>query len=285
MYQKKINIIILIQVCLLVLFSSCSARNYAQTPTLSPIPTLIERDLTIPFEEASSIILELHSDNGGCEEISCWWGILPGHTSWDDAYEVISPIGKVTDGFRSREGAVVYFFEFAVPQSIEPDGYLRSAMWIADEKIMAIEVHDGINDSLPVVLENYGPPEEIWIFVGLQSSNYYIELFYQKQGVLIRFESDIDQILEDNVIICPNELKSDQQSISSILYWNPREEINYRDILSEVLFGLDERKRSRFFALDKESSDIDAIEFYNSYIDPSATHCLNIWKSAILIND
>jgi hypothetical protein len=48
-------------------------------PTLTPLPAL-------SVEEAQAFVDELLETNHGCD-LPCWWGITPGETTWEEAYQ------------------------------------------------------------------------------------------------------------------------------------------------------------------------------------------------------
>lgn len=88
------------------------------TPTLTPTPTWTPLP-TIPPDERLDAMLDLLYTNAGCR-LPCWWGIIPGETSWTSArrfLQAFDPHVYVTNEYDLDEGFVVMAYLF-VPEEI-----------------------------------------------------------------------------------------------------------------------------------------------------------------------
>jgi hypothetical protein len=78
---------------LVTLTQSASATS---TSLSTAIPTL-------PSEEAQAKFLDLLASNSGCR-LSCFWGIVPGKTSFQEAQAILAPLGSISDFTAFRDG-------------------------------------------------------------------------------------------------------------------------------------------------------------------------------------
>ena len=72
-----------------------STPAYTLTPdvpsatfTAAPTWTLLA---TLPIEEAENAVAELFLNNRNCQ-LPCWWGIVPGETTWREAHAMLSTL-------------------------------------------------------------------------------------------------------------------------------------------------------------------------------------------------
>ena|GEM_PF-1161036 len=166
------------------------------TPSLTPLPTL-------PLDEAEALVLELLETNGGCE-LPCWWGITPGGTTWQEAFNFLNTLATQTDWRETRYpqleinqyGALSYYIN--VPEYINPNQRMRQIYTVEEHLIVSIRVEATI--SLNELLSKYGMPQEIWIqtfpfqsygklemFAGFYYPDYQIlAIYYDQKAVYSR---------------------------------------------------------------------------------------------------
>ena len=99
------------------------------TPTLTPLltntPTSKPTPTRFPPEQAELMVLDLLENNGGCL-LPCWWGIVPGQTTWEEAHDLLMPItfdyiyiespGGFTKSPKSK--SFIASFQFPVPSNL-----------------------------------------------------------------------------------------------------------------------------------------------------------------------
>lgn len=69
-------------------------------PSLTPSRTL---GPTLDLSSQESRVKELLIDNGGCQ-IPCVWGIVPGHSSWDETWRFFAKMGYSPQPFVTNQG-------------------------------------------------------------------------------------------------------------------------------------------------------------------------------------
>jgi len=167
---------------------------------------------TLPPEESQEMILSLLSNNDGCE-LPCWWGILPGETSWDEAYQFLSTIatrivdvGNIDSEGKPDKNSNTYVVYIKIPgKDLEvPSGYV-----ITDGIVNTINVSPNgteIGYQLHQILDRYGTPEEV-LFWGLSETSegfpwFFLILLYPDRGTLAIYEGKAD-ITENQLRVCP----------------------------------------------------------------------------------
>ncbi|MFT3893686.1 MAG: hypothetical protein QM730_18815 [Anaerolineales bacterium] len=93
---------------------SITSTSTLMIPTLTPTPhpTLSATQTIVPTlstDEALQQIKELYKDNGGCD-LPCWWGIVPGETTWEQTKQLLGPLGIMKNDY----------FEVLVPREMDP---------------------------------------------------------------------------------------------------------------------------------------------------------------------
>jgi hypothetical protein len=167
-----------------ILISSCSQKQPLSTSTVTPQPAAI-RTLTptpiatiTPFIQPAMTFMptltglptlqagleaktinELLSTNNGCA-LPCFWGIVPGKTTWGDAVNFLQTFSSVEYGHDTNSGrSKEYFFDVNGPNQVG----MRIKMNADNDLISFIEVSDFDSQAyhLAEFLENNGKPDEI----------------------------------------------------------------------------------------------------------------------------
>ena len=161
------------------------------------IPTQIENSTptTSPSkEEGQKLVQKLLEDNGGCK-LPCWWGIMPGKTTWVEARKILEKVSLFVGGQESEND-----FDANVNAYLPyPHGfatYMEHLYGVNNGIVEYIRVYNfdlAPNYFLPNLLESYGQPDEIWIRTfskaerGIQ--NYTVDVFYKEMGILVEYST------------------------------------------------------------------------------------------------
>lgn len=238
-------------------------------PTSSPVPSLLLSVTPLPTlsrNEHESRILELLSDNGGCK-LPCWWGILPGVTAWDEAWQILSPLGpepyvSIASTKEYLPGTQIVSLSIPVSESISASQSIHITLRIVNtvQTISIYPTERSDNFRLSRFLLNYGSPSEIWIHTyrsylgGVPPAD--ILLFYPEQGILARYSTELTQINEsqDTANICLD-------STPHLTLWTPDEIINFDEI--QNLAWLDYKKYDKPLLPLEQAADLTLEQFYN----------------------
>jgi hypothetical protein len=213
---------------------------FTETPSQTPLPTLSQGEL-------SRFLLELYETNGSCE-MPCWWGIVPGETSWETALELLLPIGRIGEPLRYEKG-ISYRIVISTPEGFEPFSSFAFYLETQDHKIVQnVYVADTYTKSystykLSDYLDLFGKPDQV-----------YVEIHYNQ-------EAQNKLLKPTEFIACPQYPVTWYWSI-----WNP-ESTHMDDLIDEVVDWQNE------FSLE-EVSGITPQEFFDIYLDPNTTVCM-----------
>jgi hypothetical protein len=208
----------------------------SETFTLIPSPTFTE----IPNPTPTSIVPQLATDlapiavdskpiklieNPVCS-LPCWWGIIPGETSWGDVrnlldYLSLSPESWVTGGYTrysvnvveqgSLFGNNVNFYE--KNGSIDYLDIRSSFLQPNIERTWAVfDPKD--------ILVKYGLPSRVKVYTqvsgepsGPGMATYMLILFYDDQRFLINYEGKARSYSSAGIVVCPDFEKGNINSI------------------------------------------------------------------------
>ncbi len=175
-------------------------------PTMTPIPTL-------PPDQAQEMVVDLLKNNAGCE-LPCYWGITPGETSWQEAYNFLASFAEriehrvvdvsAPDG--SEQSITVIGVHNTIPGYDEPvsSGYQVTNGIIG--KISASGSGTELRYQLHQVLDRYGLPDEVLLFLTDVSHGggpwFSIYIFYEEIGVTL-FYSAAAQMKGNSLEVCP----------------------------------------------------------------------------------
>jgi hypothetical protein len=231
--------------------------------TSTPLPTFT-------LEQARSYVLDLLNTNGNCR-LPCWWGIIPGHTNWQEASRVLKTFSIHFSVYPIQDGL---YAEVSFPTPMEvPYAYeLFQSYLIIDDVVQEIEVYNydfASHYYLPEFLKTYGQPEEIWIRTeqpGVRSSGpFELVLFYPSQGILMNTPGG-DGSIEGNII--RNCLRN--MNWPFLYLWSPEQQKTFIEAEQQYLTYPD----STFFLSLFEATGMTVEEFYENFIDPETAVCL-----------
>ncbi|MBM3150931.1 MAG: hypothetical protein FJZ96_01790 [Chloroflexi bacterium] len=261
-----------------------------------PTETLIP---ALPANEAEDRVIELLSNNGGCR-LPCIWGFTPGETSARMVWSSLHAFGPLLSDVLFGEiggGAsiniprdnifIITDFTVEGTRIVVPSGIVR---WVHMSMLIyrIVNLADGytyeyLYDSpyyaqyfqyytLPYLLSNYGPPEdisiELWVGfdIGGGDDEFILYLDYISSGWIAPINIPVSQ-KNGYWVGCPGE------AFTSLRAWSPGdtatadEYLQYRNSFSG----------SSLFRLPvEEALSMTIDEFYQQFKDPSNTQCLEI---------
>lgn len=249
-----------------------------QTATTTPSPLA-----TLPPDQAQKLIVDLLQNNAGCK-LPCWWGFVPGQTTWTEARNLLATIAtKIVKSSDSRRP--LYTVYLPVPEDIHPGTRLIHEYRVQEGLIEMVEVGLGSNSqnySLPEFLASYGQPDEVWIRTFDEPRDnvlpFYVALFYPRKGILVRY---FDNAAKDGDRIrgCPQR----EEYWPLLWLWSPEQTMSFMEIAAQTAtFGLDEEKA--FLPLER-STGMDVVTFYETFKRPENQSCLetsaNLWSPPV----
>jgi hypothetical protein len=244
------------------------------TETISPTPTLTDTEL-------SQLALDLLENNNGCQ-LPCWWGITPGQTTWDTAYELI----RIFDRIPYRAGSEIILYEPVIPLPIEVfgDSKVGQLYNVQNDVVIRISVPVAIGDipegyltqyTLPAFLTTYGPPAEVWLSTyraAFENDDlpFFAVLFYPEQGIVASY-SDNGVRQGDFVQGCPQE-----NPVSYLVLMPPGINQTFKQAV-----GASSAFNREYLSLE-EATGMDVATFYETFKNPDNTTCLetsaNLWR-------
>lgn len=272
--------------------ASTLAPDDMPTPSTKPLPTAMlitqptATETTIPTPtltstELEQLALELFETNNGCL-LPCWWGITPGQTDWQTAYQLI----KIFDRIPYRTGSEIMLYQPRIPLPIEVfgDSRLGQLYNVQNDIVIRIETRVAIGDvpegylthySLPVFLATYGPPTEVWLSTYRAAFEegdlpFFTVLFYAEQGIVASYK-DNGVRQGDIVQGCPQE-----NPVSYLVLTLP--DINQT---FEQEIGNSAAFNREYLSLE-EATEIDVATFYETFKNPDNATCLetpaDLWR-------
>lgn len=155
----------------------------------------------------------LHT-NAGCA-FPCWWGIVPGKTSWPEAEQFLSGEGIDTNPY-SLHPWTVFYDGFDSIESIHTKFEFYERKGIVDVIHVYSEgftnqpaFHEFWNESAPeAILAAYGRPSRVWVESAAESGEgnptimgFDVWLFYEPQGFFVYYSGSVK--IEPMYRFCP----------------------------------------------------------------------------------
>lgn len=210
------------------------------TPTLELKPTL-------SANESKEEIRNLIKTNGNCN-LPCFWGISPGETKIDNTENVLRYLGfriydfSLESNVTSREVArdlnwpdkkILIDVSFMSQNNIIQ--YIQSSLVFNNDSSL------GSNFSLSQTYKDLGKPSRVKVFVdkfpggNIEKTNYYLWVYYDELGTLMRFENGQATKSGDGYQICPRKdeqiSKINNKYISVLTLKPPQADVSFEDIL------------------------------------------------------
>jgi hypothetical protein len=232
-----------------------STSTATQTPdvtaTRTPLPTLSP-------DEAEAFVMDLMANNAGCE-LPCWWGVIPGETSWDEVEPFFETFATdISRGDLSRLPGY-YFLHYRIPGQLF-DG--TTGIATSNHLIKEIGVSrdgTGIRYQLHQLLSSYGEPDEVWVqgwpFNDAREPYYALLVIYSKLGIMARYEGNPSPKYLVSMRICPQEISPELE------LWDPDREDRSEFVKAQVEHENIVWAAPEFRPLE-EVTDLDTRDFY-----------------------
>lgn len=236
------------------------------TPTRTARPTWTPRSTsvaTLPPDQVQSLLIELVETNGGCV-YPCWWGIMPGETSWVSTQGFLQPLAINT--FYSGKG---YYFSLMFPNNDGDSTRDFSVNFTIEDGVVSL-IRTANFTNVFDMLEEFGKPDEIWIKAmdsGVPYAQYRIVFFYPQKGIMAAYDGTVPGSADETIIeICLTETLF--EPFFPIWLWSPESNKTFRELEALDLLGALPGDFDYFVSLE-ESTDIDVDTFYEIYSGPS----------------
>ncbi len=239
-------------------------------PTEEPVAlSTISPDAVKPF------VLELTNDNQNCL-LPCFWNITPGDTEWQNAEAFLSTFAYrisygATDGTFSDvplgDSFIAWMYLFLPEISNAPFSY-------------AFEIQDGIvsmidayilsvpNYTLPVILNDYGQPTEIWLLTANAPMDdvlgFNLTLFYEQHNFMLVYSGD-GEIIDGKVRGC----FSGGEDLHLVV-WSPEKNLTF----VEAVDGLHNPRPIIYDLPLEEATEVSVETFYDTFRNANEPACI-----------
>ncbi len=143
--------------------------------------------------DGGNTLTNLLRSNGDCL-LPCWWGIMPGETSWTSAEALLKPLSSRIVPF--NQGSYVVYFAYHDTTQNDPAGLLSSLFAVREQTVQLLSSNGKTGGSYvpSQILTEYGPPDQVWLQTANSSRDghlgFLMTLFYGKLGFLLRYGSE-----------------------------------------------------------------------------------------------
>lgn len=232
--------------------------------------------VTLAPLEREQFVRDSLSENSDCR-LPCWWGIIPGETTWNDTEKLLQHLGvrigsvpgygphtilHGTGGFDFEGISIENGFSFE-----ETNGVI-DAILINSDGYNKLEEFQSLwrNYSPKKILEVYGVPDRIWLNVTeayALARGYHLWLFYDELGFMIRYPGDVMDA--PTLHICP-VLESMRAIDLSLQAPNNRLPLERFDALLEDIRLQTATGRTRVLHSIQEATGLDEKQFYDVFM-------------------
>ena len=248
-----------------VTVSPSQTLSITKTPNIgTPLPVL-------PTDEAKKMVQELLENNAGCR-LPCWWGIVPGKTTWIEARHFLESFAV----YIGETGGV----RVPLPSPYSNATYMDHGYYINNGIVEYISIYNyslAPNYYLPKFLENYGQPSEVWIQTFSQEEigqwNFTYYLFYMDKGILVEYglgTSIENAVVDDKLQNCLKHAES-----PLIYLWSPEQnKMSFQE--AKQKFILPQNLPEPMSLLDATGMDVKT--FFETFKNPDAITCIQTPK-------
>lgn len=181
--------------------------------TATSVPPAITSIPTLSVDKSQEMVLDLLKNNTGCE-LPCYWGLTPGETYWQDAYNYLASFAErieqrdiietAPDG--SEQSITSIGVHNTIPGYDEP---ISSGYRVINGRIENISVSargTELRYQLHQVLDHYGMPDEVLLLLSdvspAGSPWFSIYIIYEERGITLYY-SAAAQMIGDALEVCP----------------------------------------------------------------------------------
>jgi hypothetical protein len=256
--------------------TSSSTIPPTTTPTASP--TVTETPIpTPPGADPKQQVLWLYQTNNGCR-LPCWWGIVPGQTTWETAEQFLDTFTPRIEPVHSNPNARLINYTPIIPSSLEyPFGDPVYSVRDGIVEVIRTPVSRGNTPpsyftpyTLSVFLTTYGQPTEVRLWVYPSGDlPFYVTLFYPELGIAALYLNN-GAWQGEFIHGCPQAHPVDTLQLRS-----PSSDFTFEQLVaSSSAFNLN------FLPLE-ETTGMDVTTFYETFQNADNTTCLetpaNLW--------
>lgn len=227
----------------------------------TPLPTLSLSDAYLRFQR-------LLENNNDCR-LPCWWGVIPGKTTWYDAERFLQTFSTI-NSVDNINGTLVAYVSLPLPTD---KGTLTHSYYVNERSIvMGIDAY--VYDWMPSLylsafLSEYGPPDNVFVRTfknGIDGSwPFQIDLFYSDLGLLLEYSGGSPNIVGENIQNCFDDMYS-----PFIYMWS-----------SDIPMKPDEVFENKLDIVNmpypvplEKAANMDVITFYETFKNPDNATCL-----------
>jgi hypothetical protein len=246
-------------------------------PTHTPLPPTVTPLPTIPPADVPEFVWNLFETNGGCQ-LPCWWGIVPGQTTWADAWNFLSTFAEESTVGGAGQQRAVHDIVIPKPDGARLDGQ-PSEFWQAyivssnSGNVLMIQVGFGAERyPLPEVLATFGEPDEVWIGttgIYVPHHPFYVIVSYPSRGIMVQYV-DTASLENDLLIGCPQYI-GEEPFMPELWLSSPEGENTFSEIATTLRFAGEVVQQFRPL---EEATGMDVKTFYEIFRDPDNTECL-----------
>jgi len=253
----------------LLVMSTHTSRPVVLTATLrAPAATSLS---ILPADQAEARVVELLKTNNGCK-LPCFWGITPGHTSWNEAKSFLEAFSSRTDGmnFTKRSGFLSEFY-FPLKDNTPVDLHLR--LIIDNNLIQEVSVMDFDAPSyhLAEFLANNGMPDQVWLLTYSQVSYgggdvvpFPVYLFYKDAQMIVAYGYGQGIVKGDQITGCI-------EGSPSLYIWSLDKSLTFQE--AGKLGGYYQPSDKFLEISDATQGKLNAKKFYESFKEPRVETC------------
>lgn len=257
--------------------SNTPTATYTSTimPTWTPLATLVPN-------EAESLYEELLQTNAGCL-LPCWWGIIPGKTTWPEASSFLLRFAQLEGQISPMDPSLLVMWAL-FPLSSPVDVFTRQEQLylIRDGVVESIDIElrgdreKVKNYRLSNFLQTFGPPTEIWL--STYSTEYpagvlpfQAALFYPERGILAIYWPQQADFVGEFVRGCQWD-----KPPSMFGLWAPEQNMTFLEAARHFRMNPDE---PGFLLLPiEEATGMDPQTFFEMFSSPDNLACLETPK-------
>jgi hypothetical protein len=171
-------------------------------PTKTPFPTALPSLTPLPILSSDETFNQLFKSENTCE-VPCWWGIIPGVSTWTETKQYIEQFSSLSFGVYQVEydlhitkSTPAEVYGWGVWNPIPGTDYgVAVLLEVQNDIVTALEAQgELVWYFFPIdkLLEHYGPPDKVLIGIGEYDSNppsFYarIYLLYEEQRILTSY--------------------------------------------------------------------------------------------------
>lgn len=236
--------------------------------SLTPVPTL-------GISESKTLMLSLYENNGDCK-LPCWWGIVPGESTWNDTQNFLSSFAeRISSPFASDFFGQVKDYTIHFPFDTQSGNRLSLRILVQDDliKLISASVNEDIeraNNStkyfMHSILAEYGAPDQVFLYTQPHTPEsifpFSVILFYRNQRFALIYIEEGDPINDQMRACFKNNL--------DILSWAPNT-IQEFDDLTKAGYSTEDIQQYRPL---EEVTILDVETFYETFTDPATPFCL-----------